>query len=105
LLRPRVGTVRGSLGPSYLIVVEFYGDADVSTRILAFGTERCRQMHTFLIEILKSHLYLLGRFIHIPFIETGQQQPVGILGIMRLHRYCDVHRLQRPDLDHSAIFD
>jgi serine/threonine protein kinase len=29
-----------SLGPSYLIVVEFYGDADGATGILAFGTER-----------------------------------------------------------------
>jgi hypothetical protein len=44
-------------------VVEFYGDADVSTRILAFGTERCRKMRTFLIETLKSHLYLLGTLV------------------------------------------
>ena len=102
-LRPKLNAIhgltgRGLLGPSYLIVVEFYGDADGAAGILAFGTEPCRQMHTFLFEILKRHLYLLRRFIHVPFIETGQQQPVRILGIVRLHRYREVHRLRYPDL-------
>lgn len=38
----QVGPAWGVLEPSYLIVVEFYGDADGAAGILAFGTERGR---------------------------------------------------------------